>query len=93
LQLSAIYCGKHSRAPKEVFHKICHIMKADQNPAQNNSLDTASNGKNALAPLMGVRNKVKQLVILVHTKRFYQFAENRLILQKKVVSKMTSILI
>ena len=41
---------------------------------------------------MGVRNKVKHLVILVHTKRFYQFAENQLILQKKVVSKMTSIL-
>ena len=44
------------------------------------------------APPMGVRNKVKHLVILVHTKRFYQFAENQLILQKKVVSKMTSIL-
>ena len=51
LQLSAIYCGKHSRVPKEVLHKISHIMKVDQNPAQNNSLDTASNGKNALASL------------------------------------------
>ena len=39
------------------------------------------------APPMRVRNKVKHLVILVHTKRFYQFAENQLILQKKLFPK------
>ena len=70
-------------------------MKADQNPAQNISLDIASNGKNALAslrPPMGVRNQVKHSVILLHTKRFHHVVENQLILQKKVVSKMTAIL-
>jgi len=44
------------------------------------------------APPMGVRNKVKHSVILLHTKRFHHFVENQLILQKKVVSKMTAIL-
>ena len=51
LLLSAIQCEKHSDIYKEAFHKLCLMMKADQNPAQNISLDIASNGKNALASL------------------------------------------
>ena len=51
LLFSAMYCEKHSNISKEAFHKLCFMMKADQNPAQNISLDIASNGKNALASL------------------------------------------
>ena len=48
---SAILRPKHSVTSKEAFDKLCLIMKADQNPAQNNSVGGAFNDKNAVVSL------------------------------------------
>ena len=50
-ELTAFTSFSYLKREALAFHKLRLMMKAGQNPAQNISLDIASNGKNALASL------------------------------------------